>query len=346
MDDQNKASDEAQDSLESLEAPETRVENSETGSDESAGTLASAPDEVDNGLATPPSSSSGNQPKPPKKHRFHLHGANLYLAGFIVIVMVAVALAIYAFSRNNQSSSNQGQITSQNLSPQALKDLANSDVTVGGPKQVLTVQSSAVFNGQVLVKQGLQVAGSLEIGGNLSLPNIVVSGTSQFGTVQVNKDLFIAGDENLQGQLTVQNSLTVKGGGNFSGPVSAPQLTVSALNLNGDLVLTHHITAGGSTPGRSNGSALGSGGTASVSGSDTAGNIQINTGGGPPAGCFITVNFTQSYNATPHVVVTPIGSAAGGLQWYVTRNTNSFSVCTDNTPPAYSSFGFDYIIFD
>lgn len=343
MDEQpDRVEDENRETLESLDTEETKVEDS--------GALAPTPAPTDEELAAPPgqtgeSGSNGPGGPSPKKPRNWLRGPNIYLGGLVLIVIVAIGLTIYAFSRSGQSSGNNTPL-SQSLSPQALKQLASSDVTVGGPKQTLTIQSNAIIDGQVLVKRGLQVAGSLEIGGNLSLPNIVVSGTSQFGSVQINKSLAVAGAETVQGQLAVQNNLTVEGGGNFSGPVTAPQITANSLELNGDLNLTHHIDAGGGTPGRSNGNALGSGGSASISGSDTAGVVDISTGGGPPAGCFIQVNFSTPFNATPVVVITPVGSTAAQLQYYVTRTTNNFDICSASTPPAYANFSFDYIAFD
>jgi hypothetical protein len=72
--------------------------------------------------------------------------------------------------------------------------------------------------------------------------------------------------------------------------------------------------------------------------------VNINTGSAPGAGCFITVNFVSRYTATPRVLLTPVGSAAGSVQYYVNRDSGSFSVCSSNVPPANSSFGFDYFV--
>jgi hypothetical protein len=91
---------------------------------------------------------------------------------------------------------------------------------------------------------------------------------------------------------------------------------------------------------------LGAGGTVSVSGTDTAGTITINTGGSPAVGCFVTITFTQKFNATPHVVVTPVGSAGGGLNYYVNRSASDFSLCTTNPAPGGANFSFDYIALD
>jgi len=323
------------DSLESLEGSSNVVEPSQ--------------DSASGGTTTPSNNAGNSAPDPSSKGhgplRRLLSRLNLYLLGLILIILLVLvaAVALYLHSRDKSANTD---ISSQSLSQSALNQLANSDVTVGDAKQTLNVQSNAVFGGQVLIRSNLEVAGKLQIGSNLSLTGITVSGSSAFDQVQVNKNLSVAGDTALQGQLTVQKSLNVNGGGTFNGAVSAPQLTANSLQLNGDLVLTHHISAGGATPGRSNGGALGSGGTASVSGSDTAGSITINTGGSPAAGCLVTVNFVAKFNATPHVIVTPIGSAAGNLGFYVNRSTTNFSVCTTAAPPASSTFGFDYMALD
>jgi cytoskeletal protein CcmA (bactofilin family) len=215
---------------------------------------------------------------------------------------------------------------------------------VGDAKQILNVQSNAVFAGSVLVRGGLSVAGSIQTSAPMSLPGLTVGGSASIDQLQVTKSLSVSGTASLQNGLTVAKNLNVSGDGTFTGNLSATQLTVNSFQLNNDLTLTHHIVAGGGTPSRSTGTALGSGGTSSVSGSDTAGSISVNTGSSPAAGCFITVNFTGKYNNTPHVIVTPINSGAGGLPYYVTRTSTNFSVCTTSPAPANSNFGFDYIV--
>lgn len=291
----------------------------------------------------------GNKPEAPKPKKQGgikalLSRFSLYLLLFVLILIIAVIVVVVAVMKGN--SKPQSKVNDQTLTQSSISQLAQSDVTVGDVKQTLSVQSNAVFAGQVLVRKDLQVAGKLEVGGSLSLTGITVSGDSVFDQMQVNKNLSVGGDGAIQGQLTVQKSLAVNGGGTFNGALSAPQLTVGSLQISGDLALTHHIEAGGVNPGRSNGNALGGGGTASVSGSDTAGSITINTGGGPASGCMVTINFATKFNATPHVVITPVEAAAAGLQYYITRNTSGFSVCTANAPPAGATFGFDYIVFD
>ncbi len=269
---------------------------------------------------------------------------NLYLLLFMLLLVVSGGIVLVTYLANKRAQ--DGKIETQSLTSDTLQQLATTDVTVGQPKQVLNVQSNAVFAGKVLVRDTLEVAGAIKVGGSLTVPGITVSGNSIFEQLQVNSDLAVQGNSSVQGQLAVQKNLTVAGSGTFGGPLSAPSITVNALQLNGVLTITKHFAVGGSTPSRSTGSALGSGGTVALSGSDTAGSININTGSSPAAGCFLTVNFSDKYNTTPVVSVTPVGSSAAGLNYYITRNTSNFSVCTTSTPPGNASFGFDYWIVE
>lgn len=328
------ANSDQQDELASLEAPSTVVEPS--------GSPVSAPS-GNGGVVTPPTPSASNEPLTRRlKHWVSLR-LNVYLLAFIVLIVVSAVGGAILYFRSNTSQTN---VPAQALSQSDLDKLASSDVSVGEPKHILSVQSDTVFSGNVLVRDSLQIAGTLQVGSNLAIAGLRVTGNSTFDDVQVTKSLALTGNESVQGQLTVQESLQVSGGGTFLGAVSAPSITAGTLQLNGDLNLTHHLTAGGSTPGRSNGSALGGGGTSSVSGSDTSGSVTINTGNSPSAGCYITVNFATRFNSTPHILITPIGSTSASLSYYVDRTTSSFSVCAANVPAGSTTYTFDYVALD
>jgi cytoskeletal protein CcmA (bactofilin family) len=268
---------------------------------------------------------------------------NIYLVLFVLVIVVAVGIVVVLTIKSNQQT--KDSLDTQNLSQQELQKLANTDVTVGNSKQLLTVQANAVFAGSVLVRSSLEVAGSLKVGGELSLKSLKVSGETQLADTQIN-NLTVNGTVNLQGTLALKNGLNVSGPSTFTGPLTAASVTTGTLSLNGDLTLTHHIAAGGPTPGINRGSATGGGGTVSLSGSDTSGSITINTGSAPPAGCFATISFTQKFANTPHVVVTPVGSDAADLQFYITRSTSNFSICSTSSAPSASTFGFDYMAFE
>ncbi len=269
---------------------------------------------------------------------------NVYLLLFVLIVILSAGIVFIGIQRNKKADITT-TIGTQPLTKETIDQLKGSEAKVGDAKQTLSIESNAIFSGKVLFRDSIDIAGAVKIGGTLSLGGLTVSGTSTFDQVQANK-LSVAGDTTVQGQLTVQKNLTVTGGASFGGAISVPTLAAQSLQLSGDLQFNRHIDAGGGTPGKSNGTALGSGGTSSLNGTDTAGTLTINTGGGPAPGCFATITFTQSFSSTPHVVVTPVGSAAGGLNYYVNRSTSNFSICTTNNPPAGQSFSFDYIVID
>lgn len=269
---------------------------------------------------------------------------NIYLLLFIMIAILSAGIVLISFQQNKKAAT-PTTIDSQPLSSETLSQLKDSEAKVGDPKQTLTIESNAIFSGKVLIRDSLDVAGTIKVGGSLSLPGISVSGTSSFDQILAN-NLSIAGNTNIQGQLTVQKSLTVSAGATFGGPISAPSITVGGLQLTGDLQIIRHIDAGGNTPSRSDGPALGSGGTATVSGTDTAGTITVNIGGSPSVGCFATVTFVNKFSGTPHIVVTPVGSAAAALNYYVNRSSSNFSLCSTNAAPPGQSFSFDFVAID
>lgn len=305
---------------------------------------------------TTPGGSAGSttptetSPKPSKKSFISggiqgiVSRLNIYLVLFIFIVVLSAVIVFIGIQRNKKEAATP-TINTQTLSPEELAQLSSGDAKVGDPKQTLNIESNAIFSGKVLVRDSLDVAGTIKVGGNLSLPGLNVAGSSTFDQLQANK-VAITGDTSIQGQLNVQKNVLTTGGATFGGPVSAPQITIQSLQINGDLTFSRHIDAGGGSPSKTDGGALGSGGTSSVSGTDTAGTATINTGGSPGSGCFLTVNFTIKFTTAPHVVITPVGSSAASLNYYINRNGSNFSICTTNPPPAGQSFSFDYIVID
>jgi cytoskeletal protein CcmA (bactofilin family) len=285
---------------------------------------------------------------PPKDRATWQRIFNLNNKFFVIFVVLLVLVsAITYLVLNAAKKSNPGAASSkvQSLTAQQLSAISGSTTLVGDAQQTLDVQSNSVFEGQVLLRSNLDVAGTIKVGGGLSLPSVTVGGVSSFGQAQINGTLSVAGDTNLQGQVTIEKNLTVSGSGSF-GTLSASQFSVSSLQLTGDLTISHHIVFSGSAPSRSNGGALGSGGTASINGSDTGGTVAVNTGGGPAIGCFVTINFAQKFNSTPRVIISPSNSFAGSLEYYTTRSTTSFSLCTNSSPAAATNYVFDYIVFD
>lgn len=322
-------------SLESLDA-QTTIVTEDTTVDASGGTPAS-------------SDENGDKKKKKKKRSSPIKGLagkfNIYLLLFVFVILIAGVVTFISYQRNKESTKKNVTITPTSpLSDQDLEKLRQTDVKVGDPKQVLSVESNAIFAGKVLIRDSLEVAGQIKVGGPLNLPGISVSGASIFDQVQVN-NLQISGNATVQGQLNVQSNAAITGGLTVGGTLSAARLNIEVLQVNNDIQMSRHLDAGGGNPGKSDGSALGAGGTASVSGTDTAGTVNINTGGGTVAGCFVTINFTQKFNS-PHVTITPVGSAGGSLNYYINRTTTNFTICTNNPAPVGQNFAFDYIVID
>ncbi len=342
MEDNNKITENEENSL---ETPETQL-NSQESLDPTT-----SPQPIIDGpgvsSSKPESTASDAIEKPkkslPQKIKKLISNINIYLLLFLLLLVVS-GIAGFASYRSSKSQAKQSNIFNQTLSAQDLQNLKNNNATVGDSSQVLTVASNSIFNGQVLVKNDLNVAGSIRVGGALNLPGITVSGTSNFQNVQVASTLNVAGDSGVQGTLTVQKNLSVSGSATFGGTISTPALNVGQLTLSNDLQINRHITVGGPSPRASNGSNIGSGGTVSINGSDTSGTVNINFGNNPSAGYFVNVVFANTFTQTPHVVISPNASSCASIGYYVTRSTTGFSIGANS--PSSGTCSFDYIIMD
>lgn len=287
----------------------------------------------------------GEKPKDkPKKsggplQRFRF--LNIYLLLFLLVVLIGIIVLVVSIQLAKKESGT-ASLDTQSLSPEDINNISGNDVNIGQPDQVLRVKSNAVFEQRLLVQSNVEVAGSLKVNSFFSTTDINVTGKGSIKQADVDT-LAVTGNASVQGQLTVQGTANITGGASFGGPISAPQLTIQTLQLNKDLKLNGHIDAGGTTPGRSNGS-LGGGGTSSNSGTDTAGSVSINTGSGPGA-CLVTLSFTRAFNATPHVVISPTSSDAASLNYYVQRTSSSFTICGTNAASS-KTYTFDYIVID
>lgn len=270
---------------------------------------------------------------------------NVYVLLFLAVLVLAGFAAFISY-RTSKDAEQNANVLGQDLSAEELAKINQSETAVGDAKQTLTIASNAVFDGRVLVKNNLDVAGTIKVGGALSLPGITVSGTSTFENVSVASNLSIAGNAAVQGALTVQKNLTVAGGASFGGTISAPQITIDRIVLNSDLQINRHIDAGGTTPSISRGSAVGGSGTVSVSGTDTAGTVSINFGPGSGPGIIANISFRNNFTQAPHVVITPVGSSCADLNYYINRSTGGFSIASTNAGSAGSSCAFDYIAID
>lgn len=276
--------------------------------------------------------------------RKFIRKVNVYFLLFILLLVVAgVLAAVNYFSSIKQTP--EATINSQALNAEALKQLANTDTSVGTSSQTLTIQGNAIISGQTLARGNLNVAGNIQTGGSIQGPNLTISGSANLPSTQISS-LQVANAVVIQGDTTL-NNINVSGTSSFGGAVTASQITVTHLVLSGNAVLEvpNHIKFSGGSPGRSvDNNVLGNGGSASVSGSDTSGSVNVNSGNNPTSGCFVRVSFQQAFSSQPHVIVSPVGDAAGRMQYYVERDTGGFRICSANGMTANKSFAFDYLV--
>ena len=330
--------------------PSTKDEPSKPAESEApADALSRTPDDLEQeqaaqATANPtPASAAGGVKKPSALKRF-LRRANVYFLAFLLILVIT-GVVTAVFYLNSQKPASEPNLTTQPLTQDALKQLANTDASVGDTNQTLTIQGNAIIAGQTLIRGALNVAGNIQTSGSIQGSSITISGNANLGATQVNS-LQVATNAAVQGSTTLRD-LSVAGRASFSGAVTASDLTVSRLTLSGNAVLTipNHISFTGPSPGRTiNAGVLGGGGSASVNGSDTTGTVNVNTGNSPSSGCFVRINFQQAFSNQPHVLVSPVGSSAGQLNFYVERDKTGFSICSTNAATANSAFAFDYFV--
>ena len=128
--DPSKAQSDGENDVHSLEGADTVVE-SKLGDDRHANTSAGA-DTVINATGTGNDGASKSTNKPPFFKRLWQR-FNIYLLLFILVVLVAIAITVVLFLKNRAANKQaQATISSQNLSPDALKQLADTSVSVCG----------------------------------------------------------------------------------------------------------------------------------------------------------------------------------------------------------------------
>ncbi len=282
------------------------------------------------------------------KNRFKslISNVNPYLVLFIAIFLMAIIIVVTVSISSQNSDPSNIVFDGQELDQETLNEILTNESNVGTVDQTLTVAANAIFNGKVLVKDSLDVAGAINVGGALSLPGITVAGQSNFEDVNVSNNLAILGSASIQQSLTVQGGADITGNVAIAGTLSATAISSDSIQFTGDAAFTRHIDTGGGLPSISSGSAVGGGGTVSISGNDIAGTVTINTGGGPSGGTLASVSFVSAYNSTPNMQLTPVGSASAGLNYYVTRDTNGFTIGTTNAPSSSTTYIFDYFIVE
>jgi hypothetical protein len=312
--------------------------------------------------ATPPGGKPGKGPKQLKRGSYRPSHKATFIGAAVVMFILAINVGIIAFfmrETNGGEELNRSEVT---LSSETLDKLGVSKNPVGTRGAELVVGPNARFNGKVTIGSDITIAGKLNLNntfvaqeaslaklqaGDVTLQQLGVNGDATVTNANVRQTLSVAGVTRLQGPvtlsqlLTVNNSINVAGNLAIGGVLSARTFQASSLVSDTTLTIGGHVISRGAPPSLSPGGALGSGGTASISGSDTAGTVAANVGVGASPGIVASVSFRQAYSSTPRVIVTAVGS--GPRNVYVSRSATGFSIGVgDAMPPG--GWAFDYFV--
>lgn len=279
----------------------------------------------------------------------------------VVGLIVAVNIAVIAFVMKGQSDTQQVNRETVTLSAETLSQLGMTKTAVNNAGTELVVGPDAKFNGTLTVASDVKIAGTLNLNNtfesasarigaleveNLQSNQLNVNGDGSISTMNIRKDLNVAGSTNLQGAVTISQLLTVNNNVNIvgslavGGTLSVRNFQASSLTSDTTLTIGGHIITRGDAPSVTPGGGIGAAGTVSISGNDAAGTVAVNTGTGASGGLLASVAFTRAYPTTPHVVISPVG---GYVNLYITRTASGFSIYSAGTlSPA--GYAFDYIV--
>lgn len=287
----------------------------------------------------------------PKKHRSWMStmsharaAANIVaLLTFVLFVGGGIGFAVALFRA--QPAAKAPVVT--NLSEDDIRKLTDIGTNLGNSNQTLNIGANALFRGKADVAGDLSVGGRFNANGPVTLSSLNITGTTALTGLNVGSNLIVGGTTTLQRSLTVNDLATFTRGINVAGTASvnalnAGTISVSNISISGPLTIGH-LSTQGPTPAANAGN-VGGGGTVSISGNDTAGTININTGAGPGSGVLANIAFRASYSGGIKVLLSPLTGAAASLPAYVTRTSAGFQIRVDSAPAAGTVYAFDYFV--
>lgn len=306
----------------------------------------------------------GSKGKQAKRRTYRPSHKATFIGLFVVIMILAINAGVLTFilkgksKANNQA--NSGQVT---LSPSVLNKIGVNTSSVGNSGTLLEVGPDAQFDGKMTVAGNVNIGGALKLNstftasdanlnqleaGNTALSQLDVNGNTTLSALSLRDTLAVTGATQLQGAVTIGQLLTVNNNLNLSGNLSIGGVLITKSFSAGNLTSTStlnvagHIITGGSEPsvGPGTGGALGSNGTVSISGDDSAGAIAVNIGVGATSGVLANVAFHTEFNSLPRVVISPVNSDCGFGIYNLT--TSGFTV-EDNCSLAPGGYYIDFI---
>jgi len=185
---------------------------------------------------------------------------------------------------------------------------------------------------------GIAWESSIDPGVKLVLAAVGTSTSANLNNIQPSATFV---DLNVSG-LTTINNLEVNGSANIHG-----QLNVESIVINQTLTVKGHIITDGTPPTiQVDETTAGSGATATIDGTDTAGSIVLVTGAsGLNAGNLMNVMFNSPYSKVPRIVISGQNENTTGIQIYPYDKTqNNFRIRTPNVLTPSSEYRVDYLI--
>lgn len=298
--------------------------------------------------SAPTASTSGQPLMAPKSnkrpHRAYRPNHKATFVGSAVVIAIlaanAAVLGIVLKGRTQEENlANKGQVT---ISSSVLSQLGVNRSSIGDAGVTLTVSPDSRFQGTVSVAGTTTISGQLTLNnklvgtngsftqlqaGSTALSQLSVNGNTTLSDLNLRKDLVVAGLAQLQ-SIATKGDASIGGNLVVSGALSVSTFSARSLTSTSTLTIGGHIITNGGTPGLGRGSALGSNGTVSISGNDSAGTIAINVGAGASGGLLTSLAFHTEYTATPEVVITPVG--IGGEFYIINLTTSGFSIAVMN----------------
>lgn len=253
------------------------------------------------------------------------------IAGIVIILGLIVGGFVVLFNYQAKPQPNV-VINTQSLDNGTLNRLT-SESGGGTAKAQLVITPPTTFKGDITVQGSASVQKNLTVGGSA-----VIQGEVKLGNnLTVAKSISVAGSGSFGGNLSVTGRITADS-------LSVGSLSISSVNLSGDVVFSGHIVPNGTAPAV-RASVAAADGTATVSGNDTAGTVTITTGHGlANPGEIAIITFRTPFNTTPKVQLTPLNEASSKVNYYVTRSATFFTVDTGSALSADTQYAFDYLV--
>jgi hypothetical protein len=310
----------------------------------------------DNTAAAAAAAQAASPPDPKKRqpHGYRPSHKATFIGIIVVVAILAVNAVVIGFVLKKQSTggdlSSKGQVS---ISSDQLSKLGIDRNKVGNSGVKLIVAPDAQFQGKLSVAGDAALSGQLILNGkltvanasisqlqagNTSLSQLAVNGSTTLSDLNLRQNLLVTGTTQLQGPVTLHQLLTINGSENVTsnlsigGTLTVGTFSARSLTSTSTLTIGGHVITNGLSPGVGPGSALGSNGTVSISGNDSAGVIAINIGTSAVGGSLASVAFRTQFSSVPRVVITPVGVGANFYVFGLT--TSGFSVgVTAGLPP-------------